>query len=251
MRIKIFGKGERLEVAAELLRKDRSLGKYSEIVILPIPTSRDGASITGTDLLLSDALASFGEGSFLLGYGIPRGCIEALEDRGATVCDALGDEIFLSRNAELTALGTLGVILTSSKKSVSELKIGIIGYGRIGKQLLRLLLFLGAEVKVFTRKNSTRVDLCSYGIEAEMSTEGDYTGLDFLINTAPEQILDEERTKKALADGRIIELASGKNFPDASGITHLGGIPGLMYPISAGRIYAEAAIRYEGGEGSC
>ena len=251
MRIKIFGKGERLEVAAEILRKNRSLGKYSEIVILPIPTSRDGACITGTDLGLSAALSPFGQGSFLLGYGIPRGCIEELEDRGAVVCDALGDETFLSQNAELTALGTLGVILTSSKKSVSELKIGIIGYGRIGKQLLRLLLFLGAGVKVFTRKNSTRVDLCSYGIDAEMSSEGDYTGLDFLINTAPEQILDERSVMGAIADGRIIELASGDNFPDTAGITRLGGIPGLMYPISAGRIYAEAAARYEGGEGSC
>lgn len=251
MRIKIFGKGERLEVCAELLRKNGSLGKYSEIVILPIPTSKDGVCITGTDIKLSDATASFAEGSFVLGYGIPRGCIEALEDRGAVVCDALGDEIFLSRNAELTALGTLGVILTSSKKSVSELKIGIIGYGRIGKQLLRLLLFLGAQVRVFTRKSSTRIDLCSYGVDAEMSSEGNYTGLDFLINTAPEQILDEDRTRKALADGRIIELASGVNFPEISGITHLGGIPGLMYPISAGRIYAEAAIRYEGGDGSC
>ena len=187
----------------------------------------------------------------MLGYDIPKGCIEVLEDRGATVCDALGDEIFLSRNAELTALGTLGVMLTSSKKAISELRVGIIGYGRIGKQLLRILLFLGAEVKVFTRKNSTRVDLCSYGVDAEMSSEGNYGGLDFLINTAPEQILDEKKTRRALADGRIIELASGVNFPDLSGITRLGGIPGLMYPISAGRIYAEAALRYEGGEGFC
>ena len=101
MRIKIFGKGERIEVAAELLRKDRSLGKYSEIVILPIPTSRDGVFITGTDTKLSDAAASIGEGSFVLGYGIPRGCVEQMENRGAVVCDALGDEIFLSRNAEL------------------------------------------------------------------------------------------------------------------------------------------------------
>lgn len=251
MRIKIFGKGERLDVCAELLRENRSLGKYSEIIILPIPTSGDGVYITGTDVELSDALASFGEGSFVLGYGIPKDSVEALEDRGAVVCDALGDEIFLSRNAELTALGTLGVLLTSSKKSVSELKVGIIGYGRIGKHLLRLLLFLGAGVKVFTRKNSTRIDLSSYGVDAEMSSEGDYSGLDFLINTAPEQILDEKKAKRALSDGRIIELASGTNFPDLSGITRLGGIPGLMYPISSGRIYAEAAIRYEGGDGTC
>ena len=45
MRIKIFGKGERLDVCASILRENKSLGKYSEIVILPIPTSKDGVHI--------------------------------------------------------------------------------------------------------------------------------------------------------------------------------------------------------------
>ena len=54
-----------------------------------------------------------------------------------------------------------------------------------------------------------------------------------------------------LSSGKIIDLASGENFPENCGVSKLGGIPGLMYPISAGRIYAEAALRYEGGEGAC
>jgi len=250
MIIKTFGKGERLSVCGGIL-EGSSLGKYSEIIILPIPTSKDGVHITGTDLELDEAIDSFGEGSFVLGYGIPVECIEALERRDCVVCDALGDEVFLQRNAELTALGTLGIILTSAKKSVSDLKIGIIGYGRIGKQLLRILLFLGASVRVFTRKNSTRIDLCSYGVDAELSEGGDYSGLDFLINTAPERLLDDERVQRVLSSGKIIDLASGENFPENCGVSKLGGIPGLMYPISAGRIYAEAALRYEGGEGAC
>ena len=251
MKIKIFGKGERLDFCAKRLSESDSLGRYSEIIILPIPTSKDGVYLTGTGIKLAEAFASVGEGAFLLGYGIPTQYVEELEERGAVVCDALGDGRFLLQNAELTAFGTLGIILTTSKKSVSETKIGIIGYGRIGKQLLRLLLFLGAEVKVFTRKNSTRVDLCSYGIDAEVSAEGDYSGFDFIINTAPEKILGKSEAEAATSSGRIIDLASGENFPDLSGVTKLGGIPGLMYPVSAGRIYAEAAIRYEGGEGTC
>ena len=251
MKIKIFGKGERLSSCADVLQSDKSLSKYSEIIILPIPTSKDGEHLTGSDLALGEAFSSVGGDSFVLGYGIPKKYVEELEERGCVVCDALGDERFLLRNAELTALGVVGILLTTSKKSISELKVGIIGYGRIGKQLLRLLLFLGSGVKVFTRKNSTRVDLCSYGIEAEMSSEGDYSGFDFLINTAPECILDGTEVSAALEDGKIIDLASGENFPELAGITKLGGIPGLMYPVSAGRIYAETAIRYEGGEGTC
>ena len=248
MKTVIFGDGERLAECARVLACEPSLSKYSELVILPIPTTKDGIHLTGTDTRLRDLAATIGAGSFVLGYGIPSEIVEIMEDAGATVCDALGDEIFLRRNAELTALGTVGVILTSGGLSVGEMKIGILGYGRIGSQLMRILLFLGARVKVYTRQNSTRVELSGYGIDAELSSEGNYDGLDFLINTAPHRILSADVIRRVGESGKIIDLASGDNFPDGVEITKLGGIPGIMYPASAGRIYAAAAVRYEGGD---
>ena len=251
MKIITFGKGERLKFAAELLEKMPALSAYHEIAVLPIPTTKDGVYLTGSDTTLTELTERFGKGAFVLGYDIPNELIQQLEDEGAVVCDALGDEVFLNENALLTAFGTVGIILTSSKKSPSELKVGIIGYGRIGRQLLRILLFLGASVRVYTRKNSTRLDLSRLGIDAALTDEGDYGGLDYLINTAPDRVLCESEAASAVASGEVIDLASGENFPEGIPITKLGGIPGLMYPISAGRIYAEAALRYQGGEGAC
>ena len=73
---------------------------------------------------------------------------------------------------------------------------------------------------------------------------------------APEDIIRKD-VKKILdtlrrigEGGRVIDLASGDNFPEGAGVTKLGGIPGIMYPVSAGRIYAAAAVRYEGGDAS-
>ncbi len=248
MKIITFGKGERLASCAEVLKTEPSLSRYSELVILPIPTTRDGCRLYDGNATLDELVPTLAEGSFVLGYDIPKKYVEAMEDAGATVCDATGDEIFLRRNAELTALGTVGVILTSGRASPQDLRIGVLGYGRIGKSLLRILLFLGAKVKVYTRKNSTRVELCRFGIDAELSDGGDYSGLDFLINTAPERILSEGDVRALEASGRIIDLASGVNFPKSEVVTKLGGIPGIMYPASAGRLYAEAAIRYERGD---
>ena len=250
MKTVIFGNGERLVGCAEVLKGEPSLSKYSELVILPIPTTRDGFRLTGIDMTLEELSSTVGEGSFVLGYGIPVAYVEAMEDAGATVCDAAGDEIFLGRNAELTALGTVGVLLTSGRASPQDMRIGIIGYGRIGSQLMRMLLFLGAKVKVYTRQNSTRVELSGYGIDAELSSEGNYDGLDFLINTAPHRILSDDTLRRIGEGGRVIDLASGDNFPESAKITKLGGIPGIMYPASAGRIYAAAAIRYQGGDAS-
>lgn len=248
MKTVIFGKGERLVGCAEVLKGEPSLSKYSELVILPIPTTSDGVHLTGSDSTLEELLPTVGAGSFVLGYGIPVGYVEAMEDAGATVCDAAGDEIFLRRNAELTALGTVGVLLTSGRLSPQDMRIGIIGYGRIGSQLMRILLFLGAKVRIYTRRNSTRVELCGYGIDAKLSSEGDFSDLDFLINTAPCQILSEKDIRKLVEGTSLIDLASGNNFPEGREIKKLGSIPGIMYPASAGRIYAEAAVRYQGGE---
>ena len=251
MKIITFGKGDRLKRAAELLECAPALAAYHELAILPIPTTKDGVHLTGSDTTLKEMAESLGEGTFVLGYAIPENIVEMLEDRGAVVCDATGDEVFLEENATLTAFGTLGVILTSARKSPSELKIGIVGYGRIGRQLLRILLFLGASVRVYTRKSSTRLDLSRLGIDASLSSEGDYGGLDYLINTAPDRILTRRDAESATSSGEVIDLASGDNFPEGIPITKLGGIPGLMYPLSAGRIYAETALRYQGGEGAC
>ena len=251
MKIITFGKGDRLKRAAELLECAPALSTYHELAILPIPTTKDGVHLTGSDITLEQVAETLGEGSFVLGYAIPENIVEMLEDRGAVVCDATGDEVFLEENATLTAFGTVGIILTSARRSPSELRIGIVGYGRIGRQLLRILLFLGASVRVYTRKSSTRLDLSRLGIDASLSSEGDYGGLDYLINTAPDRVLTRKDAESAVCSGEVIDLASGENFPEGIPITKLGGIPGLMYPISAGRIYAEAALRYQGGEGAC
>ena len=130
------------------------------------------------------------------------------------------------------------------------MKIGIIGYGRIGKILLRILLFLGAKTVVFTRSTQTRLDLCGVGIEADGSENIEkYRDLDILINTAPARLLSEEAATALTERGcKLVELASGEALPDVSGLLRLPSIPDRVYPISAGKIYAKAILRAVGGE---
>ena len=52
-----------------------------------------------------------------------------------------------------------------------------------------LLLYLGARVRVFTSRESTRIDLCGYGVASvASSSDADLSCLDILINTAPAPI---------------------------------------------------------------
>ena len=94
------------------------------------------------------------------------------------------------------------------------------GYGRIGKELVRLLLFAEGEVRVYTSSPSTCFSLCEFGIDSlcvprfggEMLDTSD---LDYFINTAPRDLsalLPKRPTSK------LVELASGDNFCGIEGV---------------------------------
>ena len=245
MSIETYGTGARLRAAANL---SVPFGIERRIILLPIPTTRDGKHVTSTDIELADIFDGAGEGTYIFGYGIPSGLVRRAEELGARVHDLSIDEQYLSENAELTAIGCLGYILTSSASAPSELSFGIVGYGRIGERLVRLLLFLGAKVSVFTTRMHIRNSLCEMGVGArDMATPIDTTGIDILINTAPRDMRGDFAHGFPLGM-RVIELASGENFDGLSRVERLPGIPERYFSLSAGRTYAAAVKRVIMGE---
>ena len=132
--------------------------------------------------------------------------------------------------------------MNSSRVSIREMRIGVVGYGRIGKRLTNMLLYLGASVRVFTSREDLRLDLCEYGIATAASAkDADLSGLDILINTAPATIFDKDLIPQRL---RIIELASGDNFAGVAGVEKYPSVPAKMFPLSAGRAWGRAIERF-------
>lgn len=246
MEILSFGVGARIEICAAALRgmSLSSDGAVERLIILPIPTTRDGVYITGTETELSALLDLLDEGTLLAGYGIPRWLREAVISRDGAVYDCGEDEGFLLENAKITAHGTLGRMLTETGRDVSELTVGIIGYGRIGSTLAELLLFLGAGVRIYSEsREKIRMLVEAGALVEELSPEADFSGLDIIINTAPESLITEERVGELIDGGtHFIELASGKNYSDER-IVRMASIPDKMYPLSAGRLYARSIAR--------
>ena len=242
MEIITFGGGSRLELCRAYLS---SLSPRRSIVILPIPTTKDGVHIKGTDTPLTDIYPLLKEGVTVAAYGLPLQVKREIESLAATVFDGEEDEEFLSENARLTAEGALGIILTDSDRSLSELKIGIIGYGRIGSRLMRYPLLLGARVRLYTRNKMLRQTLGSEGIEtSDFSEAVDFSGIDILVNTAPVRVMEKEQLLEYERGGlRIYDLASGICFPDSPSVKKLSSIPETVYPRSGGRLYAEFILR--------
>ena len=231
----------RAEACIEYIKGLDVVGYWDQILLLPIPTSRDNCTILNTKVDINSLIPHINDKTFVSGYGLGEVFITEARERGGTVVDLALEEDFLLENARLTALATVGILLGSTRLSPEDLRLGIVGYGRIGKQLVNLFLYLGAEVRVFTSRPSTRLDLCEYGVASAMSTtDADLSGLDLLINTAPATIFTPQSIPSGL---RIIDLASGDNFPGVE-VEKYPSVPARMFPFSAGRVWGRAIGKY-------
>ena len=245
MKILTYGNDERVRECARLLEGARL--PVPSLMLLPIPVTKDKKHINGTDLELSALKDEMESGMLVVGYGIPR---EVRLGAASEFCDVACDESFLRENARLTALGALGYILSTCDCAPQDLSIGVIGYGRIGSELVRELLFLGASVTVYTSKNETRVALGRLGVKTRSADyekgSPELSDIDILINTAPARLIGEGDLPD-LSGVRLIELASGDNFPSGAAVERLPSLPARLYPKSAGRAYYNSVMRMVGG----
>ncbi len=250
MNIEVFGAGDRTRVASRILKESElPTGSCVEkIKLFAVPTSRDGIYVTGTDVTLDSVAEGARRGDFFVGYGFPEKFRTRLSSLGIAYYDAALDEDFLSENAYITAIGLISYLFGSSLKIPRDEKIGIVGYGRIGKALLRMLLYFEAELTVYTGKRETALELGRLGVscrefEPPALPLGEISRLDVLINTAPCDF--SECFKGGLPEGlRVLELASGDNFRGVTGVEKLPSLPDRMYPVSAGSSYARHAARH-------
>ena len=147
MEIRTFGVGGRISECERILKDLLVKRGDGRLILLPIPTTRDNKYINVTSFTIDDISALLNSNSLVAGYNSPSQILSSAKVAGAKVYDAGLDEEFLTENAELTARGTIGYILTHTDKDIGEMKIGVVGYGRIGIRLIRWLLLFGAEAE--------------------------------------------------------------------------------------------------------
>lgn len=246
MEIRTFGGGRRLVECERLLRLGSIRQGIDRFILLPIPTTRDKKYITGTTTTVSEISAMLDPKTAVAGYNIPPEISDRAAEVGARVYDAGIDEDFLCKNAELTARGAVGYILTHSKSDLADMSVGVVGYGRIGVRLVRWLLPFETRLTVYTGRREVAMELCEMGISAcLLDGSCDFSSLDLLINTAPARQIDESSIPERV---EIIDLASGSIFEPSGRLIKLSSIPDAFYPLTAGRLYAEAICSVFGGE---
>ncbi|MBE6631229.1 MAG: hypothetical protein E7623_00855 [Ruminococcaceae bacterium] len=156
-------------------------------------------------------------------------------------------EDFAILNAQLTAEAAIEIILRELPTSLKDTKTAILGYGRIGKALARLLHGFGNNFTVYARRDEifAMLESCSYFYSDITQLEGLHR-YDLVINTVPKTILFKEQLSAMKKGSTLLELASLPGGADKEAAADCGirliearGLPGICSPVSAGRIICD------------
>lgn len=237
MKVFTYNEDARILAAKAVLENTEKEGV--RVHLLPIPSKSFFA-----DAAVSKAFFERLEpGDLVCGYGIPLAQCERIEQCGGTVFEEEADADFINENAILTAEATMGFLL-SEARAPRDLTIGIVGYGRIGQALCRMLLFFGAHVRVFTQRAAVRATLGTVGIESRPIgyTEGeapDLSGLDLLIQTAPAKIFTKDNAPAI----PLWNLAAASYIGEGVAVRQLSALPSKIAYKSGGKALTHAVLR--------
>lgn len=200
-------------------------------LLLPVPSfDKDGSIRGGGDI--KEILSQLPKTVTVIGGNLRR-----TELAGYEVLDLLEDPWYLARNAGITAHCTLELALAKLPITLEKCPVLIIGWGRIGKCLAKLLRPLGACVTVAARKETHRVmaEALGYG---SCPIEGIHTEkYRLIINTVPAMVLPS-----APGTALKIDLASTPGIGGRD-VLQAKGLPGLLAPESSGALIAQTIMQ--------
>ena len=127
-------------------------------------------------------------------------------------------------NTIATAEGTIQLAMENTTRTIHGSNILIMGVGRVGKVLAKMLDGIGAKVSCEARKNSDITWIKAYGYNPIHLSELDENlkNYDLIINTIPFQILDENRLKNVKKECTILDLSSNPGGVDRAAARKLG-----------------------------
>lgn len=150
--------------------------------------------------------------------------------------DLLRDEMYLAKNAAITAHCAIRLAMQHLPATLEGCPVLVIGWGRIGKCLARLLKGLGAEVTVAARKSTDRAMLSALGYTCVPIIDLDVSAFRVIFNTVPVVVLHGG------GDALKIDLASKQGIL-AEDVLWARGLPGKDAPETSGQLIAETVIR--------
>ena len=178
---------------------------------------------------------------------------QIIEEASLVYTDILSEEQFCRDNALITAEGALSLIINSTEETLYSMRVAILGYGRIGERLARMLLGLGATVRIFSSNEEELSRAKTRGISAcHLWQRENMDIFRAIVNTVPLRHVIDEETIFSLSDSAyILDLASGENNVNWKAMNSLklkgekaSSLPTKISPKSAALAVERAIFRH-------
>lgn len=245
----ILGGFDKLESTGALQLTDiKTAINKSDVVIFPLPSVRADRSINtpfsahtvmldddDIDALLKKPLFATMSEKLLRAY--PK-------LKNAELYDYSKSDEFAILNALPTAEGAVECAMGNFEGTISGSKCMVVGYGRIGKILAKMLKSLNADVTVCARKKSDFAYISALGYKHKNTEKlKSVHGFDIVFNTVPKMIFDKNLLMNTDRNTLIIDLASLPGGVDFESAHHFNAdairalsLPGRCAPKTAGEI---------------
>ncbi|WP_324717626.1 dipicolinate synthase subunit DpsA [Carboxydochorda subterranea] len=231
-----------------------SVADRAEAVLCPLSgTDPQGAIRTvmaqGMRILLDDGVLERLRSGTLLVIGSARPALKAAAARhGIRLIELEKDEEIAVLNAVPTAEGAVQLAMSNLRVTLHGSRTVVVGYGRCGQQLCRVLGALGASVQAVVFHRTEWARAWAAGVAAiwphELASAAGQA--DVIFNTAPALVVTEEVLRRMKPQALVVDIASDAGGTDFEAASRLGvqaihalGLPGRVAPRTAGAILAQ------------
>ncbi|MDD2628322.1 MAG: dipicolinate synthase subunit DpsA [Clostridia bacterium] len=247
----VIGNDNRTNIIREMLQKENRLVaaiKDADIVVGPTPFTKDGNTVTGTDTSC-DEIISICRDKILIAGAMDK-VKEKLNYKKIKYHDLMELEEVAFLNAVPTAEGAISRAMEMTDITLCGANVLILGYGRIGKVLSKMLIGIGAKIfcEARNKKNLAQIEAMGYNVVDLKELDEGLHLYDVIFNTIPDMVMNRERLDKLKKECVIIDLASfpgGVDFKYAETIDIKAelalALPAKVAPKSAA-IYFKKAI---------
>ena len=245
-----FGQCAELKKFKQASNLDESL-QNAEIVITSIPLSKNGKSVntsfTEKTILVEDLFEKAKNKKIITGNITEEIGKYIKTENNNEIVDVLKYEELTVKNVIPTAEGAISIAMEKSKITLHDSNCLVLGFGRIGKILAKMLHGLGAHVCCEARKHHDLAWIKAYGYNGiHLNNLNERLNeFDFIFNTIPNLILDKTNLELVKKECILIDLASKPGGIDFEEADRLGlqnewalALPGKVAPkTSAQYIY--------------
>ena len=170
---------------------------------------------------------------------------ELAKEQDITSYDILDYEEMAILNAIPTAEGAIKIAIEETDITLHDSNVMVIGFGRIGKILCKILSGFSAKVYVVVHKAAAYAEAKSYGYNAVMLQDMNMLlpKMDIIMNTVPKVLLNSWNLHLIKGDCFILDLASKPFGIDYECSKNLK-LKVLWAPSLPGKIAANTAANY-------